>query len=174
MHSMIFNLSSTLLMKNFSFICHRYEGALDPWMSSLWSSLYQINPELFPKGLDFIVSDTELMGQPKVIITYHATNQAHLLLSDTSGDLFSLLNFVYEKSFFGLHTFLVLHFAPFLFWPTWRGCDASFYLCMGCFQDSSSLFPLINIYRSHLIHLLLIRIETVYAYDSVVLFSPQT
>lgn len=61
-----------------------YEGALDPWMSLLWRSLYQINPELFPQGLDFIVPDTELMGQPKVIITYHATNQAHLLLSDTS------------------------------------------------------------------------------------------
>lgn len=59
-----------------------YEGALDPWLSSLWGSLYQINPALFPNGVDFVVPDTELMDQPKVVITYHSTNQAGSLLSD--------------------------------------------------------------------------------------------
>ncbi|KAL4568907.1 hypothetical protein LXL04_024525 [Taraxacum kok-saghyz] len=47
-----------------------YEGALDPWMSSLWTMLYNQNPKFFPKGLDISVSDIKQLGQPKVDITY--------------------------------------------------------------------------------------------------------
>lgn len=48
----------------------RYEGALDPWLSSLWTTLYNENPQLFPKGLDFSVSDLKILDQPNVDITY--------------------------------------------------------------------------------------------------------
>lgn len=48
-----------------------YEAALDPWMSSLWSLLYQINHNFFPQGPDFLIPDTKLIDQPKVQITYH-------------------------------------------------------------------------------------------------------
>lgn len=47
-----------------------YEGALDPWMSSLWTILYNKNPNFFPKGLNISVSDKNILGQPKVDITY--------------------------------------------------------------------------------------------------------
>ncbi|KAJ9564455.1 hypothetical protein OSB04_000421 [Centaurea solstitialis] len=47
-----------------------YEGALDPWMSSLWTTLYNEKPQLFPKGLDAFVSDIKMLDQPKVDITY--------------------------------------------------------------------------------------------------------
>ncbi|KAL6503299.1 hypothetical protein OROGR_025222 [Orobanche gracilis] len=47
-----------------------YEGALDPWMSSLWNSLYQYNPKLLPKGPDVTV-DTTFIDQTKVQVTYH-------------------------------------------------------------------------------------------------------
>ncbi|XP_071692844.1 NADPH-dependent diflavin oxidoreductase 1-like [Rutidosis leptorrhynchoides] len=47
-----------------------YEGALDPWMSSLWTMLYNVNPLLFPKGLDISMSDIKMLHQPKVDITY--------------------------------------------------------------------------------------------------------
>nr|XP_043620938.1 NADPH-dependent diflavin oxidoreductase 1 [Erigeron canadensis] len=47
-----------------------YEGALDPWMSSLWTMLYNENPKLFPKGVDISISDIKTLDQPKVDITY--------------------------------------------------------------------------------------------------------
>ncbi|KAI3667033.1 hypothetical protein L6452_42075 [Arctium lappa] len=47
-----------------------YEGALDPWMLSLWTMLYNENPQLFPKGLDIFVSDVKTLDQPKLDITY--------------------------------------------------------------------------------------------------------
>lgn len=47
-----------------------YEGALDPWMSSLWTILYNQNPKFFPKGLDISVSDIKFLHQPKIDITY--------------------------------------------------------------------------------------------------------
>lgn len=55
---------------NLEFFC-RYEGSLDPWSSTLWSSLYQRNPQLFPNGLDILSSDTNFLDQPKVKIIYH-------------------------------------------------------------------------------------------------------
>lgn len=47
-----------------------YEGALDPWMFSLWTMLYNENPQFFPKGLDVFVSDLKMLDQSKVDITY--------------------------------------------------------------------------------------------------------
>ncbi|KAI9191469.1 hypothetical protein LWI28_008802 [Acer negundo] len=32
-----------------------YEGALDPWLRSLWGSLYQINPSFLQQGPDFVI-----------------------------------------------------------------------------------------------------------------------
>lgn len=49
----------------------RYEAALDPWMSSLWSILNKINPKFFPQGPYLAISDMKLIDQPKVQITYH-------------------------------------------------------------------------------------------------------
>ncbi|MBA0757731.1 hypothetical protein Gotri_020799 [Gossypium trilobum] len=48
-----------------------YEAALDPWLSSLWIRLNEIKPHFFPKGPDFLVSNEELIGLPKVQVTYH-------------------------------------------------------------------------------------------------------
>lgn len=61
-----------------------YEGSLDPWMSSLWSSLNQISPNLFPNGVDFVVPDMNLMDQSKVAVTYHVNNEMSSLYSTTS------------------------------------------------------------------------------------------
>ncbi|KAL2896472.1 NADPH-dependent diflavin oxidoreductase 1 [Bienertia sinuspersici] len=61
-----------------------YEGSLDPWMSSLWNSLNQINPKLFPNGVDFVVSDIKLKDQCKVVVTYHVNNKELSLCSATS------------------------------------------------------------------------------------------
>lgn len=61
-----------------------YEGALDPWLSSLWNMLNQINPKFFPEGLGTVVHDMFLMDQPKVRIEYHDVDNMHLPLSTTS------------------------------------------------------------------------------------------
>lgn len=47
-----------------------YEGALDPWMSSFWNTLYLKYPKLLPKGPDAI-ANMNLMDQPKFQIIYH-------------------------------------------------------------------------------------------------------
>ncbi|KAK2659504.1 hypothetical protein Ddye_006037 [Dipteronia dyeriana] len=54
-----------------------YEGALDPWLRSLWGSLYQINPSFFQHGPDFVIPNVKLIEQPKVHITYHKVEKAH-------------------------------------------------------------------------------------------------
>lgn len=48
-----------------------YEAALDPWMSSLWSRLCEVEPNFFPEGPDFVVPNVELVGQPKFQVLYH-------------------------------------------------------------------------------------------------------
>lgn len=48
-----------------------YEATLDPWMLSLWSMLYKINPKYFPKGPDVMIPHDELTDQPKYRILYH-------------------------------------------------------------------------------------------------------
>ncbi|GAB2216809.1 hypothetical protein Drorol1_Dr00024589 [Drosera rotundifolia] len=47
-----------------------YEGALDPWMASLWTVLNQRNNKLFPNGSDSVTPFMKLMYQPKVCILY--------------------------------------------------------------------------------------------------------
>ncbi|KAM7520242.1 hypothetical protein LguiB_019204 [Lonicera macranthoides] len=61
-----------------------YEGALDPWMSSLWNILYQKNPKLFPNGPDFVISDMNLVDQPKIQITYHDVDGVHTNCATTT------------------------------------------------------------------------------------------
>ncbi|GLT34031.1 hypothetical protein SLA2020_085770 [Shorea laevis] len=63
-----------------------YEGALDPWMLSLWGMLYQINPKFFPKGPDFSNPDAKLIDQPKFQITYHNIEERNYQ-SSTFSDL---------------------------------------------------------------------------------------
>ncbi|XP_016461713.1 NADPH-dependent diflavin oxidoreductase 1 isoform X1 [Nicotiana tabacum] len=58
-----------------------YEGALDPWMPTLWKAIYQKNPKLFPKGPECMTSNTSLMDQPKVQITYHDVDEGALQFS---------------------------------------------------------------------------------------------
>ncbi|KAK1320470.1 NADPH-dependent diflavin oxidoreductase ATR3 [Acorus calamus] len=48
-----------------------YEGALDPWLSSLWNDLSQTNPEIFPTGSVKLDHDTRILGTPKFEIVYH-------------------------------------------------------------------------------------------------------
>ncbi|KAI3712928.1 hypothetical protein L1987_71498 [Smallanthus sonchifolius] len=54
-----------------------YEGALDPWMSSLWTTLYNENPLFFPKGLDISASGIKMLHPPKVDITYLDSHEVH-------------------------------------------------------------------------------------------------
>lgn len=63
-----------------------YEGALDPWMSSLWRVLSVIKPEFFPNGADIMIPDETLIDQPKVQITYHNTDNVEFQIS-TASDL---------------------------------------------------------------------------------------
>ncbi|XP_028805861.1 NADPH-dependent diflavin oxidoreductase 1 isoform X2 [Neltuma alba] len=63
-----------------------YEGALDPWMLSLWQVLSLIKPEFFPNGADVIVPNETLIDQPKVQITYHNTDIVESQFS-TASDL---------------------------------------------------------------------------------------
>ncbi|XP_021763539.1 NADPH-dependent diflavin oxidoreductase 1-like isoform X1 [Chenopodium quinoa] len=68
-----------------------YEGSLDPWMSSLWSSLNHIYPSLFPNGVD-VVPDMKLMNQSKVSVTYHVNDVASLLYSTSSEGVHYILS----------------------------------------------------------------------------------
>ncbi|KAG6412440.1 hypothetical protein SASPL_125119 [Salvia splendens] len=70
-----------------------YEGALDPWMSSLWSILYQRNPRLLPNAIN---PDDTLMDQPKVQVIYHDTEEG-LSPMTTNAD-FNYLEMLLEKA----------------------------------------------------------------------------
>lgn len=61
-----------------------YEGALDPWMSSLWDTLYQYNPNLLPRGPNFTLENSNLIDQSKFIITYHKADGLHSNFSTLS------------------------------------------------------------------------------------------
>ncbi|KAK3409369.1 hypothetical protein EUGRSUZ_J01497 [Eucalyptus grandis] len=54
-----------------------YEGSLDPWLSSLWRMLYQMNPKLLPDGPDYVISDKKFLDLPKVQIRYHAADEVN-------------------------------------------------------------------------------------------------
>ncbi|KAF8010212.1 hypothetical protein BT93_J0985 [Corymbia citriodora subsp. variegata] len=62
-----------------------YEGALDPWLSSLWRMLHQMNPESFPDGSDYVKSDKTILDLPKVQIRHHAADEVNLQYSVGSG-----------------------------------------------------------------------------------------
>lgn len=66
-----------------------YEGALDPWMLSLWRVLSVIKPELFPNGADVMIPNDTLIDQPKVQITYHNTDIVESQVSTASGNMLS-------------------------------------------------------------------------------------
>ena len=72
---------------SFYFPIHRYEGALDPWMSSLWNTLSKMNPKFFPNGIDFLIQDVHLIDPPKVQITYHDVDKVHSHFSTDSGNV---------------------------------------------------------------------------------------
>ncbi|XP_027079113.2 NADPH-dependent diflavin oxidoreductase 1-like isoform X2 [Coffea arabica] len=48
-----------------------YEGALDPWMSKLWKTLYNKAPNLFPNDPNTATLNGTWVDQPKIQITYH-------------------------------------------------------------------------------------------------------
>jgi hypothetical protein len=56
-------------------------------MSSLWSMLNQINHKFFPQGPDFMIPEMELIGQPKVQITYHGIDKMDSQIPPNSGNL---------------------------------------------------------------------------------------
>ncbi|KAL9290042.1 NADPH-dependent diflavin oxidoreductase 1 [Arabidopsis thaliana] len=61
-----------------------YEGTLDPWMLSLWRTLYQINPKYFPKGPDVKIPQDEVIDKPKYRILFHKQEKLEpKLLSDS-------------------------------------------------------------------------------------------
>jgi hypothetical protein len=60
----------------FSSLCNiRYEGALDPWLLSLWKSLNEINPSLLPRVSDINDSNLSILGDPKVHVIYYSSNE---------------------------------------------------------------------------------------------------
>ena len=48
----------------------RYEGALDPWLQSLWTSLHETNPLLLPKITDIIQPNLDILGDAMVEVRY--------------------------------------------------------------------------------------------------------
>ncbi|XP_031105689.1 NADPH-dependent diflavin oxidoreductase 1-like isoform X1 [Ipomoea triloba] len=74
-----------------------YEGALDPWMSSLWNVLHQNNPMLFPNGPEYETSNIELLDQPKIKITYHDAYDTDAGNQQFSMPLVADLNFIEKQ-----------------------------------------------------------------------------
>ncbi|EPS67176.1 hypothetical protein M569_07599, partial [Genlisea aurea] len=58
-----------------------YEGALDPWMASLWNALYEANRELLPSPLYSVARESSLTDQPRIQITYHDAEDSATSLS---------------------------------------------------------------------------------------------
>ncbi|KAJ0986265.1 hypothetical protein J5N97_004621 [Dioscorea zingiberensis] len=48
-----------------------YEGALDPWLSSLWSALSQTFPTIISSNSDSFDSQGGILDQPKFEVTFH-------------------------------------------------------------------------------------------------------
>ncbi|KAG0539286.1 hypothetical protein BDA96_03G310000 [Sorghum bicolor] len=63
-----------------------YEGALDPWLLSLWKSLNEINPSFLPRVSDINDSNLSILGDPKVHVIYYSSNEVpqDSVLSDPS------------------------------------------------------------------------------------------
>ncbi|KAF9605146.1 hypothetical protein IFM89_014137 [Coptis chinensis] len=58
-----------------------YEGALDPWLSSLWRILNQMSPTVFVRGIADVDSAMEILVHPKFQVIYH---EADNLLPNSS------------------------------------------------------------------------------------------
>lgn len=65
----------------------RYEGALDPWMTSLWNMLNNINPKFFLNGPDYVIPSKQSIGQPKFQVQYHVIDNMDSQFSSSSGNL---------------------------------------------------------------------------------------
>lgn len=52
-----------------------YEGALDPWLLSMWKSLNEINPSLLPRVSDINDPNLSFLGDPKVHVIYYSSNE---------------------------------------------------------------------------------------------------
>ncbi|OEL33527.1 NADPH-dependent diflavin oxidoreductase 1 [Dichanthelium oligosanthes] len=52
-----------------------YEGALDPWLLSLWESLCETNPSLLPRVCDISDPNLSILGDPKVHVIYYSSNE---------------------------------------------------------------------------------------------------
>ncbi|KAK2972458.1 hypothetical protein RJ640_003884, partial [Escallonia rubra] len=61
-----------------------YESVLDPWMFSLWNTLYQKNLKFFPNGPLLSISDKKLIDQPKIEITFYDAVGGHSEYSNTT------------------------------------------------------------------------------------------
>lgn len=77
----------------------RYEGALDPWLSSLWIMIKQ-NP-ILSENLQVLEPDLKTMDSPKYQIKYHNIDKMHPLFSTASGTVFRIFDFFF---FFGMGT----------------------------------------------------------------------
>lgn len=77
MHIIIFlSLEAFLKFNGFSSLCNfRYEGALDPWLLSMWKSLNEINPSLLPRVSDINDPNLSFLGDPKVHVIYYSSNE---------------------------------------------------------------------------------------------------
>ena len=56
------------------FLYVRYEGALDPWLLSLWESLNKANPSLLPRITDIINPNLNYLGDSKIEVIYYSCN----------------------------------------------------------------------------------------------------
>ncbi|KAK9091821.1 hypothetical protein Syun_026732 [Stephania yunnanensis] len=63
-----------------------YEAALDPWLSSLWSALNQVNPRVFPSVSESTDPAKKTLDLPKFQIVYHDVGGIHLPTHSTSPD----------------------------------------------------------------------------------------
>lgn len=68
------------------FFCARYEGALDPWLSSLWNMIKQI--PIFSINLQVLDPDLKTVDSPKYQIIYHRIDMMQPLFSTSSGTVF--------------------------------------------------------------------------------------
>lgn len=62
-----------------------YEGALDPWLLSLWRKLNQLNSMILPRVSDIYDTSRKTLGRPKYQVTYHSSNELQSDFSSTSG-----------------------------------------------------------------------------------------
>lgn len=56
-------------------------------MSSLWNTLYEKNPKLFPKGPGFVIPNMEFMDKPKMQVVYHEADKVASHYSNNAGNL---------------------------------------------------------------------------------------